>query len=382
MGEYYYVSGRDDRYSQFSSFLETMGLSGAFICGTLGNDSMLQYITGRCSNVIIGTYYLTFPTRGEPTLFLGDLSREATRNRYISKSNDFWVKQTRLNTWEDIAAQFIADDLCRKKIGIQASSISLEAYNKLVSCLSDIEFVDISQAFKQYMMVNDKISMEFANKSLNIVEQTYQEFRSYVKHGFSIIEARALLDYIMYRKVTGSTYNVLLQYIRKPFYNVPENAEAFCEGDIYSFEISATYGNSSTQRIYDVCIGEENPEFSSLFFANKSAIEKISTILHPGLSTSDIVKTCDDVICSLGFIPPSEFAPSPIGHLMGMSSGAGTIYAKEPYTLKSDMIIVIHPSAKSRETGHYLFGPSMLYRITDSGAIAYHDPQTEIDILS
>lgn len=360
------VEDRNQRYDQFRAFLKERGADGALVCG----DGAVKFLGGEYVSAW-GTVII-FPVEGEPVQFTGNPGREYVLTPIHKNMDDYWVKDIRLNTPENIAKALAEKNLLGKRIALTLGAMPYGLYAMVSGLLKDSETVDITAPFFEMRKCKSGNYRKLIDEAIDIVDECIREMEEKLRIGMTECEVWSVIHSVMEsRGAEGSL--ILINSDRKdisaPAMPCDHTPKPIQSGEHMVAEVTVNFRGCWLQKIVLCAFGECDPDIRRLHDTVDEAILANVTMVKPGVKGVDVLNAIDDYIEAKGFLSPrKDYVSGPQGHLSGYELDEGSF--GPDFIFREGMLFVLHPGAalpgwKEGEKG--IFGPGMMFLVTADG---------------
>lgn len=357
---------REARYEQFRQLLRQQGVAGAFVCG----DGPVKFLGGE----YIATWgtLILFPLEGEPVVFTGGPGREYVLTPLHKNITDYWIRDVRCSTPENIAAAAQEKGLIGKPLALTLGGMPYGVYSMARGIFQNSEFVDISAPFADLRRSKSGNYRKIIAEAIDIVDACIREMEEKLRIGMTEYEVWAVIHGVMERRGAEGSL-ILINSDRKdisapamPCDHSPKHIQA---GEHLVAEVTVNYRGCWLQKIVLCAFGECDPDIRLLHDTINEAILANVGMVKPGVHTADVISAIDDYIESKGLLSPrKDYISGPQGHLSGYELDEGSFCPGFP--LREGMLFVLHPGAALpgwKEGEKALFGPGMMFLVTADG---------------
>ncbi len=297
-------------------------------------DLSFFYATGLYNGLFEGSYLFMYPDgRGE---IITSILEEQSASRATMPVSVFSTGAER----KEILASRLKG---AKKIGINASALSVGALNSIKEFNMDAEYIDIGKAIDRARMIKDSEELEVMRKAARIASEVGDLIRDFVKPGMKEYEVAAEIVYQMQRRgATGPAFETIASAgpnSAEPHYT--SGTRTIREGDFFLYDYGARYRkyNSDTTRtlVMGRATAEQKRMYEVVLDAQLSAIDAI----HAGVNARDIHNIAANIIDKSPY--KGRFIHS-LGHGLGLATHDSVGFSPaNDMIVEKNMVITVEP---------------------------------------
>ncbi|MCK4444462.1 MAG: aminopeptidase P family protein [Thermoplasmata archaeon] len=230
-----------------------------------------------------------------------------------------------------------------KKIGINATELTHQAYTGIQKVAPKAELIDISNAVVMARLVKDSKELKYMSKACRIASEVAEEIIPFIDVGVREYQIGAELEYLMSKRgsegaffttIAGSGPNSAL-----PHYSVGDRK--IRKGDFIVLDFGATYKKYGSDITRTYLVGKANKKKRSMYDTVRKAQEKALAKLGEGKKGGDVHLAASKYIDRTKF--KGKFTHG-IGHSLGLAAhDGGGLHPAWDLVLKKNMVFTIEP---------------------------------------
>ncbi len=297
-------------------------------------DLSFFYATGLYNGLFEGSYLFMYPDgRGE---ILTSVLEEQSASRATLPVSVF---STGAERKEMLQSRLKG----AKKIGINASALTVGALNSIKEFNPDAEYIDIGKAIDKARMIKDSEELEIMRKAARIASEVGDHIRDFVKPGMKEYEVAAEIVYQMQRRgATGPAFETISSSgpnTAEPHYT--SGTRTIQEGDFFLYDYGARYRKYNSDITRTIVIGRATEEqkrmYEVVLDAQLSAIDAI----HAGVNAKDIHNIAAGIIDKSPY--KGRFIHS-LGHGLGLATHDSVGFSPaNDMIVEKNMVMTVEP---------------------------------------
>ena len=369
------------RYRNMRQFMSREGID-AMVCS---GEGAVRYIAGHYYNTK-WTQMLMFRD-SDPVALMALPGREYLLTSVAKYQDDYWVKDSRINSPETVRDILVERVGAAAKVGITLGDIPASACLGLRKMLPDMTFVDVTESFKKIRRCKTGRELELLRLSPANVDDCCAGIPGFLKPGMTENQFWSYLEGKMRAAGAPDTLNQTCVDKRDISSVLPcwvHSQRPIEKGDLIAAEITSTAGGYWTQKIATISMGQPPQVVKDMNAAGSAAISRAAAMIKPGVNARDVLQIMDETIESAGFLSPRQFLTGPQGHLSGLDVDEGSFELDQDFILEEGMLFVLHPgtAVKGWKPGDYgIFGPGTMFLVTHDGVESLNKYPNDIIVV-
>lgn len=361
---------RLERREKLESFMAAHGLDAMFVFG----DGAVAWIAGEFMRY--PDAYVLLARNAEPVLFVSNPERAYVLYGLRKNRKDFWIKDFRINSPEELKRGFAELSLSAARVGVVERSLSLGMYRALKTISPAIEFMDISEEYQALRRIKNDEDIKLVKQSVYTVDRAVEALAGSARSGMYENELKAVMERSMYESGAHDTLNLCaVDAADISFVSMPgDHCSALIKpGDIVCCEVTACFHQTWTQQIVHLSMGVPSVAFQTIHDACKAGHDAAASMIRPGINAKDMMNAGCAEIEARGFLSGRQFMSGPPGHLVGFERDEGTFSYDRDFLLEAGMVLDLHLSAAIQDWKPGMsgvFGPGSTFLVTENGAVS------------
>jgi Xaa-Pro dipeptidase len=335
------VRRRIDRI--FKMVLSENGPEALFIFNTGISDKNFLYVTGLAEGVFENCGVL-IERDGKGVILASALEEELLGA--VQSYDDIKVyrdERERVQTFKTLLGSY-------RKIGICYDKTPYSFYSRLSRLLDKIEFIDVSDAFRDARMIKSRQEIMLIEKACEIATGVLEEIPSILKEGITELDLAAEIDYLLKKKgASGPSFKTIVSFAvntSKPHYrgySTPLRA-----GDHILVDFGAEYMGYNSDITHVFFTGNPKRELVDLY----NTVQKAKEIATSSIKQGEAAKETEERVKD--YIDSNEQYRGRFIHSLGHSIGLDV--HDDSYPIKSFEGKFLENMVLTVEPGIYLAG--------------------------
>ncbi|MFC4507764.1 MULTISPECIES: M24 family metallopeptidase [Streptomyces] len=253
------------------------------------------------------------------------------------------------------------------RVGWRWSNVPAYSYEHLRGALPDVEWVDISGAFKDMWYRKSSEEAEAGLRSAELAAAGYRHLLEVIEPGMTEWDVVTEFESFTFRNGANRNFTIVASGPLESGRAFPELRPATRRrlepGDLVMMEMTPAVSGFYTQLVRTIAVGPATDQAQQLKDVAVTAIRAATGVLRPGATVGQVASALKSAVEAAGF--GTSF---PFGHTVGVDLVLDRLLPDLDRVLHENDTVIIHPRVHTPD-GHYSFFWGETYLVTAAANI-------------